>query len=114
MAREAQSILEVLIARGGIMKGGRVAAFVVMWAVAERSLGHEPTMLEVIEYWNERPRTLHRYLAEFRELLPELGEGATPQVFVPAIREREAERLTRRANAGMLGRVPAPQLLVAA
>jgi hypothetical protein len=109
-----QSLFEVLIARAGVMKGGRVGAFIVMWAVVAHDLGREPQMLEVIAWWNEKPRTMHRYLAEFREVLPELGPHATPQEFVPALEAHEADRLTRRANAGMLGRIPAPQLLAAA
>lgn len=110
---QAPSILEVLIARGGVMKGARVAAFVVMWAVTADDLGREPSTAEVIDWWGEKPRTVWRYLAEFRELVPELGEHATPQPFVALVQEHAAVKLTRRVNAGLLGRVPAPSLVAA-
>lgn len=109
---ETPSLLEVLIAKGGVIKGARVAAFIVQWAVAADELP-DPDVPSVARYWAENERTLWRRLADFRELLPELGEHATPQVLVPHL-QKNTEKLTRRANMGILGRIAAPAGLVTA
>jgi hypothetical protein len=54
-------------------KASRVAAFVVMWALAMRDEGRaEYTITEYQRYWNEGERKVYRLQQEFRELWPEL------------------------------------------
>lgn len=66
------TLLDYLIAAGGIRKGMRVATFVAQWTIAQRELGREPTLEEAAAWWKEEARTWYRRLGEFRELLPQL------------------------------------------
>jgi hypothetical protein len=112
--RHERTLFETLIERGGPLKGGRQASFVVMWAMTAHRLGREPMQTEVRAEWRLSERTCHRYVHEFRKLFPEFGDVATPQVFVPAMEAAVADRLTRktpRADASMLLRVAAPSLV---
>src|SRR4051794_20429911 len=99
MARKARTLLEVctsLAANGGgtlaqikaMPKAGRVATYIVQWAIAARELDGEPTAERVCEWWGENERTHFRRLAEFRELFaPVLGdELVTPQAIAVQLR----------------------------
>ena len=85
------SLLEQLYRRGGIMKGSRVGSYIVLWAVASRDLGHEPTMEEFIAWSREPRRTVFRWQAEFRAVFP---EWSTPQPFAASV----AAELDRRGR----------------
>jgi hypothetical protein len=54
-------------------KASRVAAFIVMWAVAMAEAKVDSySITEYQRYWNEGERQAYRLQAEFRELWPEL------------------------------------------
>lgn len=58
----------------GVVKGGRVAAFVVQWAMAEAAEGGDELKIEqVADWWGDAHRTAYRRLAEFREVFPEFS-----------------------------------------
>jgi len=60
-------------------KASRVAAFIVMWAVAMRDEGaDEYSITEYQHYWNEGERQTYRAQSEFRDLWPEFE---TPNEF---------------------------------
>ena len=53
-------------------KASRVAAFIVMWAVAMRDEGvTEYSITQYQHYWNEGERQAYRSQGEFRDLWPE-------------------------------------------
>jgi hypothetical protein len=53
-------------------KASRVAAFIVMWAVAMRDEGvGEYSITQYQHYWNEGERQAYRTQGEFRDLWPE-------------------------------------------
>ena len=53
-------------------KASRVAAFIVLWALAMRDEGKDAyTITEYQRYYNESERQAYRDQAEFRELWPE-------------------------------------------
>jgi hypothetical protein len=54
-------------------KAGRVASFVVLWAIGMRmNEVDEFSITEYQRYWNESERQAYRVQKEFRELWPEL------------------------------------------
>jgi hypothetical protein len=103
--RPARTLLEVCIARGGIVKGARVCSFVIRWAMCADALGREPEVVEYIEWWNERDRTAWRHLAEFREVF---ATDQTPQflaaVIAPAVAGigKKLDELTAAKTAGTI------------
>lgn len=101
MGDEGLSVLEHCIRVGGFRRGGRVATFIAMWAIATRELGGTPTIEEYIAWWKEPPRTAYRYQAEFREVFPGLDTPAA--LVIPAI--KRAEDLS--ATIALLGTLPA-------
>lgn len=53
-------------------KASRVAAFVIMWAIAMREQGRDEfSITEYQRFWNEGERKAYRLQVEFRELWPE-------------------------------------------
>jgi hypothetical protein len=88
--RPARSLLEQCVARGGVLKGSRVAQYTIAWAIVWRDLDREPTVSEYAEWWKESERTAYKHQAEFREAFPEY---ATPAPFVPAIHTATGEQL---------------------
>ena len=53
-------------------KASRVAAFIVMWAVAMRDEGRgDYSITEYMRYWAEGERQTYRLQGEFRDLWPE-------------------------------------------
>jgi hypothetical protein len=53
-------------------KASRVAAFVIMWAIAMREEGRDEfSITEYQRFWNEGERQAYRLQVEFRELWPE-------------------------------------------
>lgn len=83
--------------RVGQIKGGKVVAFIVMWAIAEEALGHPPTLEEYAEWWRESRSTVFREQARFREAFP--GE-TTPQRLVDLLKAQEGETWFKRGVTG--------------
>lgn len=99
MAR-SPSVLEVCLARGGMMKGTRVATYIVQWSMCGHDLGREPGMEEFVQWWGEPRSTVYRQQQEFREVFP---EWSTPEPF--------AREVGRRLDAS--GRSPGDRAAVA-
>src|SRR4051794_18566436 len=85
----------------GQVKGAKVVAFLVCWAVAEEALGHPPTLDEYADWWNESRATAFREQARFREAFP--GE-TTPQRLVDALKSEDGATWFKRGVRGV-GRI---------
>jgi hypothetical protein len=92
--RKKPPTLQQLAARHvGKVKGARVVAFIVMWAIAEDALDHPPTLEEYAEWWHESRSTVFREQARFREAFP--GE-TTPQRLVDVLKAEEGRAWFKR------------------
>ncbi len=91
------TLQQLAAARVGQVKGAKVVAFVVMWAIAEEALGHPPTLEEYAEWWRESRSTVFREQARFREAFP--GE-TTPQSLVDVLQEHEGATWFKRGVTG--------------
>jgi hypothetical protein len=89
-------VLEVAVAKGGIRKGTRVAAFIGQWTIAQQQLGHEPTTEEAAAWWKESERTWYRRLDEFREIF-DLAETPAP---IAAAAIAHSDRVLGRDDVG--------------
>ena len=75
-------------------KAGRVAAFVVMWAIAMRDEGSSDySITEYERYWNEGERQTYRVQKEFRELWPEFE---TPNELAREIVKHVDSKISKR------------------
>lgn len=108
--RPPRTLLEVCVARGGVLKGGRVASFIACWAIASKSVGHEITLDEYRDWWAESERTAFRYQANFRAMFPGLSN---PQPLADVLIAAYAEKMAERGVKGLLMQ-PAPALALAA
>ena len=80
-------------------KASRVAAFIVMWAVAMQDEGSDEfSITEYRRYWSEGERQAYRLQQEFRELWPELY---TPNAFAGQIMEQVKGKLSKREVASL-------------
>lgn len=80
-------------------KAGRVAAFIVMWAVAMREERRDEfSITEYERYWNEGERQAYRVQREFRELWPEFE---TPNELARQIVKHLDARTTKREIASL-------------
>jgi hypothetical protein len=100
MAKREPSIMEVCIARKGVLKGSRVCSFIVSWCLASQALGREITLEEYREWWRESERTAYRHQADFRQVFPHLPN---PQPIADVAIAR-SEAITRGVKG--LGAVP--------
>jgi len=91
--RPARTLLEVCIARGGYLRGARVAEFVIEWTIAADDLGHQPSANEFAHWWRDRSeRTTWRRLAQFKQVFPEFENPA------PIAEQLLAEGRRRRSD----------------
>lgn len=61
------TLLEVAYAgTGSMLKAARVVAFIEAWAIVRKELGHEPSIIEYCEWWDESRSTVYGHLADFR------------------------------------------------
>jgi hypothetical protein len=72
----AKTVIEVCIARGGIVKGARAQAFIAQWTIASQAVGHPITLEEYRDWWRMSHGTAYREQARFREVFPGM---TTPQ-----------------------------------
>lgn len=105
MARPARTIMEVCLARGGMLKGSRVCAFIGQWAIASEALGKPITLEEYADWWRESRSTSYRHQARFREVFPGMD---TPQPFANLAIARSSEWRSRGIKG--LGELPASVL----
>ncbi len=84
-------------------KGSRVAAFIVLWAVAMRLEGaDEFSITEYQRYWNEGERQAYRLQKEFRELWPEYEN---PNELARQIVKHVDEKTSKREIAALPARL---------
>lgn len=74
--RPARTWLEVAVANAGMRTGVRAMTWAYEWAVTRESLGHDPSVEEVAEWWALTRRTAFREQAAFREAFPTLESPA--------------------------------------
>jgi hypothetical protein len=77
--------LEVAISNAGILKGTAAITWAWVWGITRESIGHEPTVEEVADFWNQSERTTYRDQAAFRKAFPTLDSPA-PYVDNPQIK----------------------------
>jgi hypothetical protein len=88
--RPPQTIIEVCLARAGVMKGARVASFNSLWAIASQRLDRPITVADYAEYYGESERNVYRHLASFREVFPALD---TPQAIADEVIAQAEDRV---------------------
>jgi hypothetical protein len=96
-AAKRTTLQQLAAARVGQVKGAKVVAFIVMWAIAEEALGHPPTLDEYSEWWHESRSTAFREQARFRDAFP---AEATPQGLVDSLKEQEGPTWFKRGVSG--------------
>jgi hypothetical protein len=99
--RRAVTVAEFCVARGGVLKGGRVQAFIAAWTIASQAMGKPITLDEYADWWRETRSTAFRHQARFREIFPELQ---TPQPIANAAILRASEWQERGVHG--IGRLP--------
>jgi hypothetical protein len=68
--------IELGVRNAGMRTAIRAANWAYCWAVVRESLGREPTVEEVAEWWNASRRSAFRDQAAFREAYPTLDSPA--------------------------------------
>src|SRR4051794_11070263 len=91
--RPARTVLEVAVARGGIVKGTRVTTFVAQWTMASSMLGRPIGIEEYSEWWKEPRSTAYRHQRRFREVFPELE---TPQPIANRAIAKQREKIAEK------------------
>lgn len=105
--KQARTLIEVAVARAGLMRGSRVTKFVTEWTLVVQAVGHPITLAEFAEWWSEPMSTAYRRQAQFREVFPELE---TPQPIADLVIAGKAKKA---AGAGVegIGKLPAAAVL---
>jgi hypothetical protein len=86
--RSAPTVFEYCVGQLGVMRGARLAGFIVCWSITSAQQGRAITVEEYAEDWNENERTAYRRLAEFRQLFPAWD---TPQVIADTVHEQKRD-----------------------
>ncbi len=105
MGRQPRTLLELAVANVGPMRAPRVIAFVMLWAAARETLGHEPTIDEFVQWSGMSRRTTYRRRDLYRQAYP--GEHTPSRLLDVAAADWD-----RRRGARALGALPV-QLVVA-
>ncbi len=100
--RAPKTIIEVCLARAGVMKGARVQSFISLWAIASQRLDRPITVDDYAEYYGESERNVYRHLRSFREVFPALD---TPQAIADAVIAEAEQRVY--GEVGDVGLLPA-------
>lgn len=66
--------IELAVVNAGMRTAFKAINWAHSWAVARESLGHDPTVEEVADWWNMSRRTAFRDQAAFREAFPTLAD----------------------------------------
>lgn len=86
--RKPKTLLEIAVARGGLINGPRAISMIVGWLVAEEMLGHPPDLDEYADWWKMSRATAFREQAAFRKCFP---QETTPQRIADLIKAQQAE-----------------------
>jgi hypothetical protein len=114
MARKrghAATWMEVAVTNAGIRKGISALGWAYAWGVARQSIGHDPSVEEVADWWRQTHRTAYRNQAAFRKAFPTL-ENPSRIFQQPEIQERlaEAARLGDKMDPQNAGEAKVPDL----
>jgi hypothetical protein len=90
---KGETLLKFATRNAGLRRGTAAVAFVVAWALAEESLGHElgdgvltNAMEEYADYWRQPRRTTWSELERFREAFP--GEKSPVRLLALIVDQR--------------------------
>lgn len=100
--QEPTTVLALCVARGGVIQGARVQAFICQWTMASQGLGREITLYDYMDWWRVSQPTAYREQQRFRRLFPDLK---TPQPIADVAIERADEWADRGIPA--FGQLPA-------
>lgn len=104
--RPPRTILELAIAKGGYRKGFRAVTFIEQWTIAQRALGHVPSLEEAAAWWKESERTWYHRQVEFRQIFDLLE---TPEPIATAIIAQAEQRAESIGSViAALGRMSLP------
>jgi hypothetical protein len=68
--------MELALRNAGFRDTYRALSWAIDWAIVRESLGQEPTVEEVGDWWKQSRRTAFRHQAAFREAFPNLDTPA--------------------------------------
>ena len=68
--------LELAVRNGGLRHGVRAMTWALSWGLARESVGHDPSVDEVADYWKSSRRTAFRDQASFRKAFPDFETPA--------------------------------------
>lgn len=68
--------IEIGVRNAGFLKTQTALVWAWMWAITRESLGYDPTVDEVAEWWKESSRTAYREKAAFAKAYPMLESPA--------------------------------------
>jgi hypothetical protein len=89
--RDRLEVLRLCIDRGGYRRGARVAEFITEWEIAVRKHGGPIGIEQFARWWKDSRMTAYRRQDDFRDMFPELGPDATPEVLMGPLLARLAE-----------------------
>jgi hypothetical protein len=90
--------IEVGVKNAGLRKGMTGLTWALCWAIARESLGEDPSVEEVANWWKDSYRTAYRNQAAFRKAFPGLETPAP--IFESAEAQASIKAMSSRANQG--------------
>jgi hypothetical protein len=104
--RPAKTVFEYCVATQGVVKGAKLAGFILSWSIATERLGHplgegagvKAAVQEYATYWADNERTAWNHLRTFRTVFPQWD---TPHALVEiaAAKKVDAAAITAQAPA---------------
>jgi len=70
------SWMELAVRNAGMRRGITALSWALCWALVRESLGRDPSVEEVADWWRESHRTAYREQAAFRQAFPTLDTPA--------------------------------------
>ena len=108
---QAATWMEVAVSNAGMRKAISGLDWAYCWGVARESIGHDPSVEEVADWWRQSHRTAYRNQAAFRRAFPTLVTPA--RIFENAEirnRLREVARLGDQMDPQNAGGAKVPDL----
>ena len=81
--RRPRTWIEIAVVNGGFRNAVKALNWAHSWIHVQVALGHDPSVDEVAEWWNQPRRSAFREQAAFRECFPDL-ETPAPIYATPA------------------------------
>jgi hypothetical protein len=92
-----RSWIEIAVSHAGMRTAMRAIEWAYAWAVVREVVGHDPSVDEVAEWWNQPRRSAFRDQAAFREAFPMLDTPA-PIYDAPDARARIGRHASRASR----------------